>query len=101
MKYRKEYIMAYTELMMSMNGFDHVNRMCSPITLSDIDGFLTVSNKSSSSKKKMWTKLMHCKFLDLLLEQVYLGRKGEGGFKKEAWTTIERTFNEGMNSNLS
>ena len=101
MKYRKEYTMAYTELMMSMDGSDHVNQMCSPITLSDIDGSLAVSNKSSSSKKKMWTKPMERKFLDLLLEQVHLGRKGEGGFKKEAWTAIERTFNAAMDLNLS
>ena len=101
MKYRKEYTMAYTELMMSMDRSDHVKQMCSPITLSDIDGSLAVSNKSSSSKKKMWTKSMERKFLDLLLEQVHLGRKGEGGFKKEAWTAIERTFNSAMNSNLS
>lgn len=44
---------------------------------------------------------MERKFLDLLLEQVHLGRKGEGGFKKEAWTAIERTFNAAMNLNLS
>ena len=44
---------------------------------------------------------MECKFLEFLLEQVHLERKGEGGFKKEAWTTIERTFNVGMNLNLS
>ena len=76
--------MAYTELMMSMDGSDHVNQMCSPITLSDIDGSLTTSNKSSSSKKKMWTKPMECKIIVLLLKQVHLRRKGEGGFKKEA-----------------
>ena len=93
--------MSYTELMMSMDGSDHVNQMGSPITLSDIDGSLAVSNKSSSSKKKMWTKPMERKFLDLLLEQVHLGRKGEGGFKKEAWTVIERTFNAAMDLNLS
>ena len=44
---------------------------------------------------------MEHKFLDLLLEQVHLRQKGEGGFKKEAWTAIERTFNAGMNLNLS
>lgn len=44
---------------------------------------------------------MEQKFLNLLLDQVHLGRKGEGGFKKEAWTTIERKFNVEMNLNLS
>ena len=93
--------MSYTELMMSMDGSDHVNPMGSPVTLSDIDGSLAASNKSSSSKKKMWTKPMERMFLDLLLEQVHLGRKGEGGFKKEAWIAIERTFNATMDLNLS
>ena len=65
--------MTYTELMMSMGRSDHVNQMCSMNSLSVIDGSLTVRNKSSSSKKKIWTKSMEHKFLDLLLEQVHLG----------------------------
>lgn len=38
--------------------------------------------------------------MDFLHEQVQLGRKGEGGFRKEAWTAIERRFNEDMKMNL-
>ena len=57
--------------------------------------------KSSSSKKKIWEKMMEHRFLYFILKQVHLGQKGEGGFKKEAWTTTERTFNVGMNLNLS
>ena len=43
---------------------------------------------------------MERKLLDLLLEKVSLGRKGQGGFRKEAWTTIERRFNEDLKLNL-
>ncbi len=43
---------------------------------------------------------MKQKLMDLLLEQVILGRKGEGGFRKEAWTVIERRFNEELKLNL-
>ena len=50
--------------------------------------------------KVVWTREMERKLLDLLLEQVTLGRKGEGGFKKEAWTAIERRFNEDLKLNL-
>ena len=34
-------------------------------------------------------------------EQVNLGRKGEGGFRKDAWTAIERKFNAELNLHLS
>ena len=54
-----------------------------------------------SSKKVFWKPCMERKFLDLLHEQVTLGRKGEGGFKKEAWTTIEWKFNSEMNMTLT
>ena len=43
---------------------------------------------------------MEQKILDILHEQVVLGRKGDGGFQKEAWTIIERRFNEDMKMNL-
>ena len=52
-------------------------------------------------KKVFWKPCMEHKLLDLLHEQVMLGRKGEGGFKKEAWTAIERKFNADMNMSLS
>ena len=55
----------------------------------------------SSSKKVFWKPLMERKFLDLLHEQVALGRKAEGGFKKEAWTAIERKFNAELHMNLT
>ena len=42
---------------------------------------------------------MEQKFLDILLEQVTLGRKG-GGFQKEACNNIKRRFNLDMKMNL-
>lgn len=55
----------------------------------------------SSSKKMIWTKRMERVFLDFLIDQVHLGRKCEGGFKKEAWAAIERQFNVELTMNLS
>ena len=55
---------------------------------------------SSSSNRVLWSREMECKFLDLLLEQVQLGQKAEGRFKKEAWTAIEQRFNEDLKQNL-
>lgn len=76
--------MAYTELMMSMDKPISVSQMDSPISLSEMDGPLNARHISScSSKKIMWIKKMKHKFIDFLLEQVHLGRKGEGGFKKD------------------
>lgn len=62
---------------------------------------MQTSNVPSSSNRVLWSREMERKFLDLLQEQVQLGRKVEGGFKKEAWTTIERRFNEDLKQNLS
>ena len=55
---------------------------------------------SSRSSKVVWSREMERKLLDLLLEQVTLGRKAKGGFRKEAWTAIERRFNEELKLNL-
>ena len=44
---------------------------------------------------------MERKLLDFLLKQVNLGRKGEGAFRKEAWTIIEKRFNQELSLNLS
>lgn len=49
----------------------------------------------------LWTRDMEHKFIELLQQQVHLGRKGEGGFKKEAWTCIERRFNDELKQNLT
>lgn len=62
---------------------------------------IQVTQIACSSKKALWTREMERKFLDLLHEQVQLGRKGEGTFKKEAWTAIGRRFNGELNLNLS
>ena len=56
---------------------------------------------SSSLNRVLWSREMERKFLDLLLEQVQLGQKAEGRFKKEAWTAIERRFNEDLKQNLT
>ena len=48
---------------------------------------------SFRSLKVVWTREMERKLLDFLIEQVNLGRKGEGGFRKEAWTIVEKRFN--------
>ena len=48
----------------------------------------------------VWTREKERKLLDLLFEKVNLGRKGEGGFQKEAWTSIEKIFNEDLKLNL-
>lgn len=61
----------------------------------------TQVNNSPSMNRVLWTRDMEHKFLELLQEQVQLGRKGEGGFKKEAWTTIERRFNDELKQNLT
>ena len=61
---------------------------------------MQTNNVPSSSNRVLWSREMEQKFLDLLQEQVQLGRKGEGGFKKEAWTAIERRFNEDLKQNL-
>lgn len=66
-----------------------------------MDGDVQVIQATSSSKKVFWTKEMERKLLDLLQEQVQLGKKAEGGFKKEAWTAIERRFNNEMKMKLS
>jgi len=66
-----------------------------------MDGDVQVIQATSSSKKVFWTKEMERKLLDLLQEQVQLGKKAEGGFKKEAWTAIERRFNNEMKMRLS
>ena len=62
---------------------------------------MQTSTVPSSSNRVLWSREMEQKFLDLLQEQVQLGWKGEGGFKKEAWTTIEWHFNEDLKKNLS
>jgi hypothetical protein len=55
---------------------------------------------SSRSPKVVCSGDMGWKVLDFLLEKVTLGRKGEGGFWEEAWTSIERRFNEELKLNL-
>ena len=67
-----------------------------------IDEGLRVTAIASTSKnvKVVWTRDMEQKLLDILIEQVTLRRKGEGGFRKEAWSSIERRFNLDMKMNL-
>ena len=70
--------------------------------LTSMDEEVRVSTVATSAKnvKVVWSKEMERKLIDLLLEQIQLGRKGEGGFKKEAWMAIQRKFNEEMKMNL-
>ena len=77
--------MSYTTLLTSMEN-------------NDVEVAQTPLN---SSKKVFWKPHMERRFLDLLHEQIVLGRKGEGRFKKKAWTAIERKFNAELNMNLS
>ena len=67
-----------------------------------MDEEVRVSTVATSEKnaKVVWSKEMERKLLDFLLKKIQLGRKGEGGFKKEAWTAIQRKFNEEMKMNL-
>ena len=62
---------------------------------------VTAVASSTKIPKVVWTKEMERKLIDLLLEQIQLGRKAEGGFKKTAWTAVEKKFNEEMNLNLT
>ena len=61
---------------------------------------VTVVSTSPRNAKVLWTREMEKKLLDLLLEKIQLGRKGDGGFRKEAWNAIAKKFNEDMNMNL-
>ena len=66
----------------------------------DEEAHVSTVATSAKNAKVVWSKEMEHKLIDLLLEQIQLGRKGEGGFKKEAWTTIQRKFNEEIKMNL-
>ena len=66
-----------------------------------MDGEIRSTHVPSCSRKVLWTREMEHKYLELLQEQVNLGRKGEGGFRKDAWTAIERKFNAELNLHLS
>ena len=70
--------------------------------LTSMDEEVCVSTVATLEKnaKVVWSKEMERKSIDFLLEQIQLGRKGEGGFKKEAWMAIQRKFNEEMKMNL-
>lgn len=61
---------------------------------------VTVVASSPRNVKVVWTQDMERKLLDILLEQVILGRKGEGGFRTQAWSCIERRFNLDKKMNL-
>ena len=65
-----------------------------------MDGEICVTHVPPS-RKILWTWKMEHKYLELLQEQVHLGRKGEGGFRKDAWIAIERKFNTELNLHLS
>ena len=71
--------------------------------LTRVEEEVRVTAVASSTKipKVVWTKEMERKLIDLLLEKIQLGRKAEGGFKKTAWTAVEKKFNEEMNLNLT
>ena len=66
----------------------------------DEEVHVTMVATLAKNAKVVWAREMEQKFLDLLFEQIQLGRKGDGGFKKEAWTVIQKKFNEDMHMNL-
>ena len=92
--------MSFTNLLMSIHEDVRMPPISTPIGIPISPPIATPIASSSRSPKVVWTRDMERKLLDFLLEQVTLGRKGEGGFRKEVWTSIERRFNEDLKLNL-
>ena len=65
--------MSFTNLPMSIDEGIHV----------------TTITSTPRNVKVVWTQDMEQKFLDILLEQVTLGRKGERGFGKKLGATLK------------
>ena len=70
------------------------------LTRMDEEVRVTIAATSAKNAKVVWSKEMEHKLIDFLLEKIQLGRKAEGGFKKIAWTVVEKKFHEEMNFNL-
>lgn len=92
--------MSFTNLMTSIHEEVRMHPATTPVYTPVATPVSTPVVGTSKSPKVIWTREMERKLLDLLLEQVQLGRKGEGGFRKEAWTAIEKKFNEDLKLNL-
>eukprot|EP00268_Persea_americana_P061443 TRINITY_DN7764_c0_g1_i3.p1 TRINITY_DN7764_c0_g1~~TRINITY_DN7764_c0_g1_i3.p1 ORF type:complete len:600 (+),score=85.66 TRINITY_DN7764_c0_g1_i3:96-1802(+) len=56
---------------------------------------------SHAKKNIMWTRTMDRCLINLLAEQVYLGRRIENGFHKDAWTSVVQTFNARCGTRLN
>ena len=90
--------MSFTNLMTSIHEEVNIPPIAIPVATPVARPVSTPT--SSRNPKVVWTKEMERKLLDLLLEQVNLGRKGDGGFRREAWSAIERRFNTELKLNL-
>lgn len=74
-----------------------------PVMFNRMEAQFKDSHEKASHAKKniMWTRTMDRCLINLLAEQVYLGRRIENGFHKDAWDFVVQTFNARCGTRLN